>query len=140
MELISNSQIIISVLSGLSGAIVTVFVNWIVAKSKHSTMQNIVDKRTDHERMELILKSSEDYREEMRKDMAEMADKMRDMKIGHQEEMLSFQKKYQEDIQSLQNEIQILKTELDMYRQENGALHLLLKAQGIPVPTWVKKD
>ena len=92
------------------------------------------------QRIELILNSSEEYREELRRDMSRMSEEMKKLKADHENEMVLFREKYEKIVNEMQDQINMLSEEIEKYRQENNALHLLLQKEGIEVPNWARKE
>lgn len=86
-----------------------------------------------------LMQASESYREEVRLDMDRMKRDFSDLQTKYETEMTKMKDEYELQIKTMQTQIAAMKTEITEYRRENGALHLLLRDQGIEVPSWVKK-
>lgn len=135
------------IISAVSGAIVSILGKWIISLFRYKSEKYQIEKRTDieerksaHEQIELLLESSEKYREEVRQDMIRMKAEMEKIKDAHEKEMGDFRGQYENQISSLKEQVATLVKEVELYRRENGALHLLLKNRGIEVPDWVRKE
>jgi chromosome condensin MukBEF ATPase and DNA-binding subunit MukB len=95
------------------------------------------DQKILAEQFKVLLKASEDYREEVREDLDRMKQDMAEMSKRHEEEMQTIRTSYDKEMEKMQKKISDLTEEVMSYRRENGALHLLLKDKGIDVPLWV---
>jgi hypothetical protein len=60
----------------------------------------------------------------MRKTMSDMEDR-------HRTQIQNMKTKYEEEINTLRNEVVVLRDKITEYQRENGALHLLLRDRGI---------
>lgn len=129
-------QPVIFVLSAFLGSVLTFLGNIIIQSYRYKSDEN----KYSQQRIELILNSSEEYREELRRDMFRMSEEMKKLKADHENEMVMFREKYEKIVNEMQDQINTLSEEIEKYRQENSALHLLLQKEGIEIPNWVRKE
>lgn len=129
-------QPVIFVLSAFLGSVLTFLGNIIIQSYRYKSDEH----KYSQQRIELILNSSEEYREELRRDMFRMSEEMKKLKADHENEMVMFREKYEKIVNEMQDQINTLSEEIEKYRQENSALHLLLQKEGIEIPNWVRKE
>lgn len=135
------------IISAISGVLVSVLGKWGISLFRYKSEKYEIEKRSDaeerktaKEQIELLLESSEKYRDEVRQDMIRMKAEMEKIHHAHEKEMNDFRSQYENQISSLKEQVATLMKEVELYRRENGALHLLLKNRDIEVPDWVRKE
>ena len=84
-------QPVIFVLSAFLGSVLTFLGNIIIQSYRYKSDEH----KYSQQRIELILNSSEEYREELRRDMSRMSDEMKKLKTDHENEMVLFREKYE---------------------------------------------
>jgi chromosome condensin MukBEF ATPase and DNA-binding subunit MukB len=138
----------IAIPSGLAGAIFTFLGNMTLVAYRgylqKKRAEPVLEKKFANdeqkalaEQIRMLLKASEDYRNEVREDLDRMKQEMSDMSNRHEEEMRIIRTAYDTEMEEMQRKITELTEEVMSYRRENGALHLLLKDKGIDVPVWI---
>lgn len=140
----------IAIPSGIAGALCTVigniiistYKNWANSRNGKIHIENklsIDEKRNILEQVKLLLESSEKYRDEVRSDMERMKLELEKQAKQCNDELSSMKLMHENELHSMQKKMAELTEEVAEYRRENGALHLLLRDRGVEIPSWVKK-
>lgn len=99
----------------------------------------IEEKSVLTEQFYVLLQESNSYRKEVREDLIRMREEFDIMKSQYDQDLLELKNHYENELKNMQDQVASLTEEVKRYRQENGALHLLLRERGIEVPSWIAK-
>lgn len=115
-------------------AIADIGVAWIRRSRKSNHTPDLTEQFT------ALIQANQSYREEVRDDMDKMKKEFDNLQSKYEKDLHELTCKYEIELESMKNKLALLTKEVIEYRQENGALHLLLKQQGVEVPGWIKKS
>lgn len=136
--------------AGVSGAIFSFVAkiswDWYKERSKQQHKDNASHRKSDIEekavmtdQFQVLLQESNSYRKEVREDLIRMKEEFDTMKIQYEKDISELKHQYETELKSMQDQVASLTEEVKRYRQENGALHLLLRERGVEVPSWIAK-
>lgn len=134
--------------AGLIGTFFTVIANIFIAVYKTWRQKSVVtaviasrssteNQKAINDQFEVFMKSSEEYRDELRKDLDKLKEDHGILQNKYHSEISEMKQFYEKELAILRQRVATLTAEVVSYRQENGALHLLLQQRGIEVPSWV---
>jgi len=135
--------------AGIIGSLLTMIGNFAIYyyrnKISKNNINNIMEtkksfeeKRTISDQMSLLLSSSEKYREEVRLDMENLRQQMKNQNENCTKEIEIIKDKYEKEIEKMKTTVETLTKEVENYRRDNALLYLILREKGIDVPDWVK--
>lgn len=135
--------------AGIIGSLLTMIGNFAIYYYKNKISKNNInnimetkksfeEKRTISDQMSLLLSSSEKYREEVRLDMENLRQQMKNQNENCTKEIEIIKDKYEKEIEKMKTTVETLTKEVENYRRDNTLLYLILREKGIDVPDWVK--
>lgn len=135
--------------AGIIGSLLTMIGNFAIYYYKNKISKNNInniietkksfeEKRTISDQMSLLLSSSEKYREEVRLDMENLRQQMKNQNENCTKEIEIIKDKYEKEIEKMKTTVETLTKEVENYRRDNALLYLILREKGIDVPDWVK--
>jgi len=135
--------------AGIIGSLLTMIGNFAIHYYKNKISKNNInnimetkksfeEKRTISDQMSLLLSSSEKYREEVRLDMENLRQQMKNQNENCTKEIEIIKDKYEKEIEKMKTTVETLTKEVENYRRDNALLYLILREKGIDVPDWVK--
>lgn len=142
-----NSQQIVSIVSAVSGILITIMVNVIREYFKKSKQKDALDliisqkkeqesNKNFNDQINFIVEANTSYREEIRKDLENLKKEMQLLTLHYEVKMDLMKNDYEKEIKELKKQIEEMGTMLVEYRKENSMLHRILKEENIQIPDW----
>ena len=143
-----NSQQIVSIVSAVSGILITIMVNVIREYFKKSKQKDALDliisqkkeqesNKNFNDQINFIVEANTSYRDEIRKDLENLKKEMQLLTLHYEVKMDLMKNDYEKEIKELKKQIEEMGTMLVEYRKENSMLHRILKEENIQIPDWV---
>lgn len=134
------------IIGSVSTFVAKILWDWYKERTKQEHKNNsqakkneIEEKSVLTEQFQVLLQESNSYRKEVREDLIRMREEFDTMKSQYDQDLLELKNHYENELKTMQDQVASLTEEVKRYRQENGALHLLLRERGIEVPSWIAK-
>ena len=105
-----------------------------------SKKNDIEEKLALTEQFEVLLKESNAYRIEVREDLVRLRKEFDTIKSRYEKDIEEIRIHYESEMETMREQVNTLTEEVKKYRQENGALHLLLRERGIEIPSWINTE
>jgi hypothetical protein len=142
-----NSQQIVSIVSAVSGILITIMVNVIREYFKKSKQKDALDliisqkkeqesNKNFNDQINFIVEANTSYRDEIRKDLENLKKEMQLLTLHYEVKMDLMKNDYEKEIKELKKQIEEMGTMLVEYRKENSMLHRILKEENIQIPDW----
>ena len=142
-----NSQQIVSIVSAVSGVLITIMVNFIREYFKKSKQKDSLDliiaqkkeqesNKNFNDQINFIVEANTSYRDEIRKDLENLKKEMQLLTLHYEVKMDLMKNDYEKEIKELKKQIEEMGTMLVEYRKENSMLHRILKEENIQIPDW----
>jgi len=142
-----NSQQIVSIVSAVSGILITIMVNVIREYFKKSKQKDALDliisqkkeqesNKNFNDQINFIVDANTSYRDEIRKDLENLKKEMQLLTLHYEVKMDLMKNDYEKEIKELKKQIEEMGTMLVEYRKENSMLHRILKEENIQIPDW----
>jgi len=142
-----NSQQIVSIVSAVSGILITIMVNVIREYFKKSKQKDALDliisqkkeqesNKNFNDQINFIVDANTSYRDEIRKDLENLKKEMQLLTLHYEVKMDLMKNDYEKEIKELKKQIEEMGTMLVEYRKENSMLHRILKQENIQIPDW----
>lgn len=142
-----NSQQIVSIVSAVSGILITIMINVIREYFKKSKQKDALDliisqkkeqesNKNFNDQINFIVEANTSYRDEIRKDLENLKKEMQLLTLHYEVKMDLMKNDYEKEIKELKKQIEEMGTMLVEYRKENSMLHRILKEENIQIPDW----
>ena len=142
-----NSQQIVSIVSAVSGILITIMVNVIREYFKKSKQKDALDliisqkkeqesNKNFNDQINFIVEANTSYRDEIRKDLENLKKEMQLLTLHYEVKMDLMKNDYEKEIKQLKKQIEEMGTMLVEYRKENSMLQRILKEENIQIPDW----
>ena len=142
-----NSQQFVSIVSAVSGILITIMVNFIREYFKKSKQKDSLDliiaqkkeqesNKNFNDQINFIVEANTSYRDEIRKDLENLKKEMQLLTLHYEVKMDLMKNDYEKEIKELKKQIEEMGTMLVEYRKENSMLHRILKEENIQIPDW----